>query len=48
MNVFYPYKTDTIEAHLEFSQASKMKPFAKLFNGFKPLTTFAKTSVLDV
>ena len=48
MNVFYPYKTETIEVHLEFSQASKMKPFAKLVNGFKPLTTFAKTSILDL
>ena len=48
MNVFYPYKTEPIEAHLEFSQASKMKPFAKLFNGFKPLTTSTKTSILDV
>ena len=37
------------EAYLEPLQTSKMKKlFAKIVNGFKPLTVFAKSSILDV
>ena len=35
-------------AHLEPSQTSKMEHFAKIVNIFKPLTIFAKTTILDV
>lgn len=33
---------------MELSQTCKIEPFAKIDNGFQPLATFAKTSVLDV
>ena len=35
-------------AHLEPCQASKVELFAKIANGSKPLTIFAKISILDV
>ena len=36
------------ELHSEPSQTSKIEVFAKIINGFKPLTIFAKKSILDV
>ena len=39
---------DVIEAYLEPLQTSKLELFAKIVNGFKPLTVFSKSSILDV
>ena len=36
------------ETYSESYQASKMELFAKIVNGWKPLTIFAKSSILDV
>ena len=36
------------QAYLEPCQTSKMERFAKIVNGDKPLTIFAKRSILDV
>ena len=36
------------EAYSEPYQLSKMERFAKIINGFQPLTIFAKQSILDV
>ena len=36
------------EACEELCKVSKMESFAKIVNGFKPLTIFAKLSILDV
>ena len=35
------------EAYSETSRTSKMTLFTKIVNGIKPLTTFAKRSILD-
>ena len=36
------------EAYSEPYQTSKMERFAKIVNGFQPLTIFGKRSILDV
>ena len=36
------------EAYSEPCQTCKMERFAKIFNGFYPLTNFAKRFILDV
>ena len=36
------------QAYSELSQTSKMEHFAKTFNGWKPVTNFAKSSTLHV
>ena len=36
------------EAYSEPCQTSKIESFAKIVNGFMPLTIFAKRSILDV
>ena len=36
------------EAYSELNRESKMDVFAKPANGWKPLTTFTKSSILDV
>ena len=36
------------ETYLEPCQISKMECFAKIINGFQPLTIFARRSILDV
>ena len=36
------------ETYSEASQAPKMELFAKILEGFQPLTVFEKNSVLDV
>ena len=36
------------ETHFEPCQSSKMELFAEIFNGFQPLTIFAKSFVLGV
>ena len=36
------------EANSETCQTSKMEHFAKVVNGFQPLTIFAKRAMLDV
>ena len=36
------------DAYLEFCQTSKMDCFAKIVNGFYPLTILVKHSILDV
>ena len=41
-------KMDCFEAYSEPCQTSKIELFAKIVNGFQPLTIFAKSSVLDV
>ena len=38
----------TPEAYSEPSGTSKMEFFAKIVNGWKPLTIFAKSSILDI
>ena len=35
------------EAYLKPSQTSKKELFAKIINSWKPLTTFAKSTILD-
>ena len=42
-----PGKED-VDTYSEPSRTSKMELFAKIVKGFLPLTTFAKTSILDV
>ena len=37
-----------LEAYWEPSQSSKKEFFAEIFNGWKPLTIVAKSSILDV
>ena len=34
--------------HSEPSLTSKIEPFAKMVNGFQPLTVFAKNVILDL
>ena len=36
------------DASSELSQTSKIEHFPKTFNGWKPVTNFAKSSTLDV
>ena len=36
------------EAYLEPIRISKMKYFAKILNGFKPLSIFARSFILEV
>ena len=36
------------EAYLEYSQTTKMEMFAKIVNGFQPLTILTKISVIGV
>ena len=36
------------EVYLEPSQAPKIKPFVKIVNSLRPLTTFTKSSILDI
>ena len=36
------------EAYSELWKLSKMEVFAKIVNGFQPITIFAKSSILDV
>ena len=37
-----------LEVYSEPGQTSKMDRFAKIFNGFQPITIFAKRSNLDL
>ena len=48
MKLFVPFRL-TYGTHWpsRVNQASKMKRFAKLGKGFKPLTIFEKLSILD-
>ena len=39
---------DILETYSEHSQRFKMELFAKIMNGFQPITIFAKSSILDV
>ena len=43
-----PYKSNYTEDHSQPNQISNMEHFAKIVNGFTPLTIFAKSSILDV
>ena len=40
--------TLTSEAYPELSRTSEMELFAKVVNDWKPLTIFAKSSIIDV
>ena len=40
--------TSILDAHSKLSQTSKMELFAKIVNGWKSSTVFAKISILDV
>ena len=46
----FRFKADILraEVHLKPSQTSKIELFAKIVNGFLPLTFIAKSSILDV
>ena len=47
MKLFVPFwLTYGTQWHSRVNQASKMERFAKLVNGFKPLTIFEKLSIL--
>ena len=46
--VKFSYFTCLSEAYSERSQTSKMELFWKIVNGWKPLTVFAKSFILDV
>ena len=39
---------DIPEAYVKSNQRSKMELFAKIVDGFQPMTTFAKGSTLDI
>ena len=47
--LYFHLPEDTLsEAYSETSQKSKMELYAKMLNGFKPITIFAKYSILDL
>ena len=47
-NLFVHERLKIPEAYSEPSRTFKMELFAKIFRGKKPLTTFAKSSIVDV
>ena len=42
------FKLRELEVYLEPCHTSKMDRFAKIVNSYKPLTIFAKRSILDI
>ena len=48
LNGYLFTRRQLLEAHSEPSQVSKMDLFAKIVKGWKSLTIFAKSSILDV